>query len=816
MEHSDDDSLAEESDHIPQLEQEGIAADTSRQRFQQEQEGTITIPDIGGDDVSDAPSRTALEKDMNKKRLPAERLKERNAVERDIHAARDVDERIKNFIQALPEKYTVLKQLGSGHSGSVFAAEERGPDGSKKNVAIKFLQATRGGFIDRRTREFSTHRVLPPHQNIVPLLSNEMQSTAGYEYFVMELCDTSLEHWIRKNAIRRRQLLRQDPEAEKIPAIGPLQTVQILYDLCTVLALLRELSITHRDIRPANILLKKEQEGKTAKTFPFQAKLADFGVADTQIVREAGPYTNYFGTWCGVKERAYTFDDDFRSVIATVFVAWLGDGLHDEHSRIAFSSEANFSKVFEQYTMTSSEEKLYDFFDHALPTQKVERCRKAYNLEKAVEVLTELGKTFSNGEWSPKHIKVVSIRTLKVNSELRDSKLVAYVRSSLSVISGRRYANDYGTAERYLRWAFTLLDLFDGDPPNDLLVEYYVQSALILGLAPFQQAVRRFLILLSDPDFSRSQDNPDVVVAQEGVEKTKFVLDEKVRAIRDHARKVDNTSNQNRANRAPGMMIRALATLEVVKYKKACGYAIEALHTAEQFIEELEEALSQQEEIVDSSSTGEINKAAAKRCYQICRNAYLILREAMMISQKSEEIPVSNMYKDLTVRAVTFCMKGEYYICIDSGSELSDKLEAGRCLSESFYIAGRHEEARKKCHELYDAFVAKSTQRTRLLRVIAVWVASLKFLVVDNKNMTFEYGYVCALLTSIHREAAKPLSNDSNAMMNARRFLAPSRRTAIEAGADDLIETPYLPNSDIVRKDASRALSALQEGGTQG
>lgn len=746
---------------------------------------------------------------------PADWLRLRDDVEADIHDARDEEERSKNFINALPkEKYQVIKPLGSGHSGWVFAAKQFSPDGggedgSEIEVAIKFLQSIDGGYIDRRTREFTAHRLLPPHENIVQLHSQDMLSTSGYEYFIMELCDMSLGTWMENQARDRRQKLREQPDIQFKPAIDPMTTVEMLYDLLSVLNILRQLGITHKDIRPENLLLKKRTEHRrTACCFDFQVKLADFGLSDIQVIEESVPYTNYFGVWTRPGEVSYDSDDDFRAMIASIFVAWVGEADSEDDARSAFENERHFEKIVAKLDDSVEDTELIEFFERALPMPRIIREGGAYSFEEAVRELEELGESFTGQRnWMKSRIHIFD-KSRKDEEKLHNDKVAAYVNSSLSVISGRRYADDYATAERYLGWAQTLLKRFDGDPPAEIMVQFHLQWGLILCYRPLQTKVSEVVKTKASSGTEEEETSEYLQQTQDEIERLMKNLDYRLDLIKHYTKNLSYFGKL-----PPGLMLQTLGKVEQVKFYKSLSRFDDALRLSEKHIELLEATLSTLE-VSAEVATHHLTPSDKRHRYQICRNTYLMIREAILLAQRrdTQAQKSSSHYKSL---AVTICRKGHRFVRIDLGSNNSDRLEAGRCLCEALFINGSFDEAKKICLEMYREFIHDTTQKTRLIRVVAVWVASLRSLCRDsegsNEELAFEFGYVCSLLTTMNREAAVLLlKQDKRSLSNAERFLAASTDAAIEAGSDQLVECPVIPDVDFVRDDACRALETLR------
>jgi putative ABC transport system permease protein len=152
-----------------------------------------------------------------------------------------------HLARALGDDYTLIRELPGGGMSAVFLATERA---FERQVVVKVLPRELAGAeaIERFRRETSLAAVLQ-HPQIVPVLA--AGEVAGLPYFVMPFVDGE--------SLRRRL------------ARGPLslrETVSILADVARALAYAHEFGVTHRDIKPDNILLTRGS-----------AVVADFGVA---------------------------------------------------------------------------------------------------------------------------------------------------------------------------------------------------------------------------------------------------------------------------------------------------------------------------------------------------------------------------------------------------------------------------------------------------------------------------------------------------------------------------------------------------------
>ncbi|MDX2055697.1 MAG: protein kinase [Polyangiaceae bacterium] len=148
-------------------------------------------------------------------------------------------------------KYRILRRIGSGGIGAVYAAEHVAL-GSR--VAIKVLRgaaAADASEIARLRREAQV-QVSIKHPNVVRTLDLD-QMPDGSIYVVMEL-------------------LRGVSVAERLQRRGPLTpafAVPIFIQVCRALAAAHQLGVVHRDLKPANVFICEDDS----------AKVLDFGMS---------------------------------------------------------------------------------------------------------------------------------------------------------------------------------------------------------------------------------------------------------------------------------------------------------------------------------------------------------------------------------------------------------------------------------------------------------------------------------------------------------------------------------------------------------
>ena len=162
-------------------------------------------------------------------------------------------------------------KLGSGSTGDVYRGRQKK---SIKEVACKVANRMQT-FNPNRGQEQRMFHTLTKHPNIVEFLGvQESRETRNVSITFMELCTSSLQ-----------ELMAEPQHAFGLP---DQDLLYLLHDLKEAMVHLRKQHITHRDIKPGNILYTQAR-GK--KVF----KLADFDTAK-QIDAMSDGYTSIRGT----------------------------------------------------------------------------------------------------------------------------------------------------------------------------------------------------------------------------------------------------------------------------------------------------------------------------------------------------------------------------------------------------------------------------------------------------------------------------------------------------------------------------------------
>ncbi|KRX04327.1 Protein kinase-like domain [Pseudocohnilembus persalinus] len=179
------------------------------------------------------------------------------------------------------DKYLQQNYLGQGSFGQVYKGvnQENG-----QNVAIKIMQTNtnelKKGAV---TREFKMLDI--QHKNIVNYIetfyiingscdmSQPDQNMGANLFFIMDLMDGDLDRFIQKENL----------------AFNESQLINFYLQISEGISELHQQSISHRDIKPLNILYKKEEDGN------YQLKIGDFNTI--KILKQEGQSTKtYTGT----------------------------------------------------------------------------------------------------------------------------------------------------------------------------------------------------------------------------------------------------------------------------------------------------------------------------------------------------------------------------------------------------------------------------------------------------------------------------------------------------------------------------------------
>ncbi|XP_061187397.1 serine/threonine-protein kinase TBK1-like [Saccostrea echinata] len=169
--------------------------------------------------------------------------------------------------------WDVTKILGQGATSKVYKGREKR---NGEEVAVKvFSSAAMQRSPEVQVREFQVMMQLK-HENVVQLLGIEEEDVNNHKVIVMELSQYGSLYTLLdepKNSLG----LEED------------EFIIVLKDLTAGIQYLREKDIVHRDIKPGNILLFKDDEGRSVY------KLTDFGAAK-QLESEDEQFMSLYGT----------------------------------------------------------------------------------------------------------------------------------------------------------------------------------------------------------------------------------------------------------------------------------------------------------------------------------------------------------------------------------------------------------------------------------------------------------------------------------------------------------------------------------------
>ena len=160
--------------------------------------------------------------------------------------------------QLVGGKYRLLRQIGEGGMGSVWAAVH---ELLERNVAIKFLHLSGQGSTQASSAEASAH------------FEREAKSAAGVSHrYVVDVFDFGVTaegvHYMVQELLSGEELARAMDEG---PGWEARDVVRFMAQCLTALEAVHRAGLVHRDIKPENIFIARDAEG------PFP-KLLDFGI----------------------------------------------------------------------------------------------------------------------------------------------------------------------------------------------------------------------------------------------------------------------------------------------------------------------------------------------------------------------------------------------------------------------------------------------------------------------------------------------------------------------------------------------------------
>jgi tetratricopeptide (TPR) repeat protein/predicted Ser/Thr protein kinase len=165
---------------------------------------------------------------------------------------------------ALTDRYSLQRELGRGGMATVYLAQDLKHD---RPVAVKVLHPDAAATLGARRfeREIRLAAQLQ-HPQIVPVYDSG--SGAGVLWYTMP--------YVEGETLRRK--------LQRAGALSVPETLRILTDLARALAYAHRCGVTHRDVKPENVLISREN-----------VFLADFGIA-----KPRDPASGQYGTTAGV------------------------------------------------------------------------------------------------------------------------------------------------------------------------------------------------------------------------------------------------------------------------------------------------------------------------------------------------------------------------------------------------------------------------------------------------------------------------------------------------------------------------------------
>ena len=160
--------------------------------------------------------------------------------------------------------YIIKKQIGEGSFGQIFLVEDK----EHHKYALKKIIANSSNEINSIQKEYQILLDIQNSEqdinvvNIYGLKNYKLDLTTHVLYVLMELASTDWEKEILERKITKKYY------SEK-------ELIEILSSLIKSLSILQKQNISHRDIKPQNILVFNDKDNKLKKIY----KLADFGEA---------------------------------------------------------------------------------------------------------------------------------------------------------------------------------------------------------------------------------------------------------------------------------------------------------------------------------------------------------------------------------------------------------------------------------------------------------------------------------------------------------------------------------------------------------
>jgi len=287
------------------------------------------------------------------------------------------------------EGYDFDRPTGEGAQGTVWRATDR----EKGDVvAIKICQHVRA----KREAQNLEKLMKLKHPNVVHFVNKSVVSSQLF--IIMEFIDgESLKEWMRKAALSTSDLDVYDPNVQ-----------WIMTGLLSGLGVMHKQHMSHRDVKPENVMLRSERNGGEEST---RVVLVDLGLSKVENVGQTKTVTETFiGTWLYFSpEQAKALSLDQRVdvwacgvILFEILMGKLPFGMMREADKLSILEKIKTTPLEDVTTMKSS---LVDkFLRTALAKERYMRFRDASEMLETFELLIE--KPELAKEWLEERAKV--------------------------------------------------------------------------------------------------------------------------------------------------------------------------------------------------------------------------------------------------------------------------------------------------------------------------------------------------------------------------------------------------------------------------